>query len=831
MKVVRDPAFEAFVEGLPRDHATRVKSIRDGKLVPGGRAHVRLFERVGGGRPHPRLHIEVPPAVDPIAPRVWIGPPEETPGTPAELDGWARAELQGKLATLSGGDLDPGLAPAGSQRYWQHSIRVQRTAAFFEQLRALVAGWGWGGADAEAAAAAIRVLEDEAFATAIAFDDADTGTYHSFGHDAPFVHYLEAMLQTLPAEGSEAMALLSDASAASVRRQRVQAQAHLDHLMRHKYAYEVVQETDIERTVGGFLIDRSSRNIVSEVPGADTLSPSYELLRIDPGAEHEEAGAWVYRDAQGAVRLHDGTALEIAKDDLRSAPVDPSALTFRRAVGEPRLRAGMRLDWDGNGHVQPGRVEWVSWAGHCDVKAVLEQLGVTLTESPPPSVQEYRSDTGKTQVYSRDLLLEMLASVVELGSVYRRLDGTGRQSKGLHLFGGSRNDARPDRIQWAGPAAGRGFRWPLGGRSDAMTVTAITWADGSAADMDTAFFRRIPDTAATTFASNPRYLKTVEGDYNLLDVSGARLELMVSADDVDPDTGFIRPARVASSLDLSTGAMGPEDGMFFLGTHVDDAVKRRLFRVYWDPASHSVLAKLFEYEWSGERWEGKPRSGEDVRLPMASPSLVTLSREMKRDNPEQFQTLLDVALRQGKHICADTDKDAAVWNGVVTHLASKKIAENTDARTEHWQVDIKARFGSATLSYLLRRDARGEPLEYCPASADGSQDPWPDFLWHDVPDVGSKAFSEGAWVVNETMLERGVVTVSNDPSVAAAAYVHDDHVKNVFELLYCGLGGIRHTIVHDNKRYGFADVSAWESAVAQLEARRSRVRFEAVSSP
>lgn len=797
-------------------------------MVPGGRAHVRLFERVGGGRPHPRLHIDVPPALDPVAPRVWIGAPEETPRTPAELDAWARGELAGKLATLSGGDLDPGLAPQGSERYWQHSIRTQRTAAFFEQLRALVARWDWVASDADEAAALIRVLEDEAFATTIAFDDADTGTYHSYGHDAPFVHYLEAMLESLPAEGSEAMALLSEGSAASIRRQRVQAQAHLDHIMRHKYAYEVVQETDIERTVGGFIIDRRSRKIVSEVSGGDTLSPAFELLRIDPGAEHDEAGAWVYRDGGGTVRLQDGTAVELEVGDLRSAPIDATSLTFRRAVGDPRLRAGMRLDWDGNGHVQPGRIEWVSWAGHCDVKAVLEQLGVTLTQSPPPSVQEYRSDTGKTQVYGRDLLLEMLVSVVELGSVYRRLDGTGRQSKGLHLFGGSRNDARPDRLQWAGSTAGRGFRWPLGGRSDAMTVTAITWADGAAADLDTAFFRRIPNTATTTFAANPRYLKTVEGDYNLIDVSGARLDLLVSADDIDPNTGFIRPARVASTLDLSKDAEGPEDGMFFLGTHVDDAARRRLFRVYWDPKSHAVVARLFEYEQEGARWEAKARPGEDVRLPMADPLVVTLSREMKRDNPEQFQTLLDVALRQGKHICADTDKDAAVWNGVVTHLGAKKVAENADARTEHWQVDIKARFGSARLSYLLQRGARGEPLAYCPAPPDGSQDGWPDFLWHDVPDVGSKAFSQGAWVVNETMLERGVVTVSNDPSVAGDAYVHDDHIKNVFELLYCGLAEIRHTIVHDNKRFGFTDVSAWESAVAQLDARRRQVQFDAV---
>ncbi|MCR9159394.1 MAG: hypothetical protein ACE37F_23195 [Nannocystaceae bacterium] len=825
MKVVRDPAFEAYAEGLRRDGATRLKSIRDRQLVPGGRAHVRLFERVGGGRPHPRMHIVVPPARDPAGSRTWVRPPEAMPSTTAEIDAWAREQLQRQRTALAGADLDRASAPKGSELYWQHSIRVQRTASFFEQLRGVVEGWSLVGPDADEATAALRVLEDEAFATTMIFDDADTGTYHSFGHDAPFVHYLEAMLESLPAEGSEAMALLSEASAASVRRQREQARAHLDHIMRHKYAYEVVKETDIERTVGGFLIDRVSRNIVSEVSAGDTLAPRYELLRVDPGATHDAAGSWVYRDAAGGIRLQDGTPIDVDADAVRAAPVDPARLTFRRAVGDPRLREGVRLDWDGNGRVQPGRIEWVSWAGHCDVKAVLEQLGITLTESPAPSVEEYRSDTGQTQVYGRDLLLEMLVSIIEFGSVYRRLDGTGRQYKGLHLFGGSRNDARPDRIQWAGETEGRGFRWPLQGRADAFVVTSITWPDGVDADMHIAFFRRIPDVRSTTFEPNPRYLGTVEGDYNIIDVTGAKLSLTVSADEVDPGTGFIRPRREASVLDLSPGAVGPHEGMFFLGTHVDDAAKRRVFRVYWDPASSAVVAKLFQYVKEGERWVAQARSGEDVRLPMASPTQVTLSREMKRDNPAQYQTLLDVALRQGQHICADTDKDAAVWNGVVTRLKVEKLAHNAAAKTEHWQVDIKARFGSARLSYLVRRNAKGEPIEYCPAVDDRSEDDWPDFLWHDVPDVGSKGFSEGAWVVNETMLDRGVVTVSHDDSVGGGVYVHDDHIKNVFELLYCGLGGVRHTIVHDNKRYAFADRPSWEAAVAELDARRSAVRF------
>lgn len=153
-----------------------------------------------------------------------------------------------------------GLAPVGfgAALATQHPGAADR--GLFLELRALVAGRRWAGPDADSAAAGIPVPEDEACATAIVFDDADTGIEH---YDAPFVHHLEAM------------ALLTCASTGSVGGQRVQAQAHLDLLMRHKYAYEVALETEVERTVRGLLIDRGSRKIVSEVLGTDTLSPEY----------------------------------------------------------------------------------------------------------------------------------------------------------------------------------------------------------------------------------------------------------------------------------------------------------------------------------------------------------------------------------------------------------------------------------------------------------------------------------------------------------------------------------------------------------------------------
>lgn len=68
-----------------------------------------------------------------------------------------------------------------------------------------------------------------------------------------------------------------------------------------------------------------------KLQGTDTLFSEYDVVRIDPGAEHDEAGAWVYRDRDGTLHLQDGTGVEATPENLRSAPVDGSALTFRRA--------------------------------------------------------------------------------------------------------------------------------------------------------------------------------------------------------------------------------------------------------------------------------------------------------------------------------------------------------------------------------------------------------------------------------------------------------------------------------------------------------------------
>ncbi len=635
---------------------------------------------------------------------------------------------------------------------------------------------------------------------------------------------LQATLREAEAELTRLKAAVETSESMVAQRQSDVATAGA--VVSQRQSQLALAEKDIERTLGGFLIDRESRRIASETADSDPLAPSYELLRIAPGAEHEHAGAWLYRDGEGKLRRQDHSVVEVDEEHVRHAPCALEDLTFRRAPNDPHLREGVRFDWDGNGWVQQGEIDWVSWAGHCDIKAVMEQLGVTLTGEPRPHIQEYRSDTGHVRGYDRDLLLEMVASVMELGSVYSRIDGTGRLQRGVHHFGGSRNDSRPDRLQFTGASQGRSFRWPLGGRRETFRVSAIEFPGEPAVDMGTVFFRHLPDLEKIEMTKNPRYVKTVEGDYNIIDVSGAKIEARVKVDVFDELTGYPQQRTEVTNVDLRADADAGEDGRFFLGTHLDDVNDRKLFRVYYEPAQNRIVAEMETYTQVDGKWTAKPLPDENVTIPLQSPLRCTLSREMKRDDPSQFTALLSLASRKGRNICADTDKESAVWNGVVTRLAVTKVGANADARTEHWTVDIKARFGEAQLGYLVRRGERGEPEAYCPANSDQHWGRWPDFLWHDIPDVGSKGLERGDWIVNDSMVERDLVTIRVDESVPSGFYVFDDHIKNVFELIYSGLAGYTHTIVHNNKRYGFKSADKWQTAIERLTDLRGALSFE-----
>ncbi|KIG18595.1 hypothetical protein DB30_00280 [Enhygromyxa salina] len=798
----------------------RIKHVRAAPLKPGGRTQVSLFASEDGGRPHPRMQFEMPAWDDP-APPTQLFNPDPAPTHAQALRAAITAALNAHAELLAAADLDLTLAHPNSRKYARNSVRTQRIAGFFAEVRSFAASAGLG----PAGDYAIKELEDLAYATKLQFDDVDTGTYHSYQHDAPFVHYLEAILASLPPEGSEALAVLPPGQANAIMLQRDQAQNHLDHLMRHKYAFSGIAETDIERTLGGLMIDRDTRKIVSETPAtAQSLVPAYELLRVDPGlgagddAAHPHAGAWVYRSELG-IHLEDGTRIEVGDDQLRRVPLATQDITFTRANHDPRLRKHARLDWDRNGFVSNGKIEWVSWAGHCDIKAIMEQLGVTLDDAN--TVTEYRSDTQATTTWTKKLLVEAIASVLELGSLYQRFDGSGVIKRGITRFGGARNDSRPDRLQLTGLGQGRHVRWPLSGRQDGFTVIGMT-IDGQPVDLDTVFFKQIPNIAKLELEDNPRFLKVIEGDYNLIDVSGATLEVELEIDSIDPSTGYPVRKRDTTTIDLGPN---PTQARYFMGTHVQDPAARELYRVYLDREHHQFVAELDRYEKQDQGWVAVAQPEKTVTFPLAKPLGCTLSRETKFDDPAMFQSLLEVALRSGQNICADTDMEAAVWNGVVLGLSSKRTGVNPDSRVEAWKVEVTARFGKAGLAYLVQRDEDGTPKSYCPAPLNGELMAV-DFLWQDFPDVGTKGKIGEDWVVNKTMVERGIVGTRVSPSTPGGLFIQDQHIKNIYELLFCAIGGYPYTIVHGNKRWGFESKTAHKAAIAKLEALRAALSFE-----
>lgn len=816
MKVVRDSAWLAFNAAADVDDfgGVRIKQVRKQPLKPGGRTQMSLFASEGGGRPHPRMQFEMPAWEDPNPPTNLFTPDP----TPTDVQG-LRTAITAALAThaqvLAAASLDLSEIPFSSRKYARNSVRTQRIASFFAEVRARADAANLG----DAGNYAITELEDLAYATKLEFDDVDTGTYHSYRNDAPFVHYLEAILASLPPEGSEALALLPPGQANTVMLQRDQAQNHLDYLMRHKYAYSIIKEDDIERSLGGLMIDRDTRNIVSETPAtAQSLVPRYELLRVEPGSNHANAGAWVYRSSAG-IHLQDGTKIQVNDDQLRRVPVPKQKLTFARANHDPRLREGARLDWDNNGFVSAEKLDWVSWAGHCDVKAIMEQLGVTLDDAN--TVSEYRSDTQATATWTKKLLVEAMASVLELGSIYQRFDGSGEIKRGITNFGGARNDSRPDRIQLTGLGPGRSVRWPLNGRQDSFVVIGMT-IDGEQVDLDAVFFKQLPDLDKLELRDNPRFIKVVEGDYNLIDASGAKLELELELDSINPQTGYPVRKRDKTTIDLGPN---PSEERYFMGTHVQNAAGRELFRVYLDRKNNQFVAELDRYEKQEATWVAVPQPDQTLTIPLGEPLECTLSREMKYDDPAMFQALLEVALRTGQNICADTDMQAPVWNGVVLEIGSERTGIDRNSRVEAWKIDVTARFGEAGLEYLLERDEDGTPRSYCPAPRDSEQQAV-DFLWQDFPDVGTKGKIGADWVVNKTMVERGIVGTRVSPQSPGGMFIQDQHIKNVYELLFCAMGDYPYTIVHGNKRWGFQDQAAHQAAIAKLEALRSELTFE-----
>lgn len=810
-----DPAWITWLSLAAERGWPRVKAQRTEPLSPGGRCRLTLFESVDDGRPHPRLRVSLPPVVDPSPPGP-LFPAHPVPSDASSFEAALERALSDHARLLSAADVDLDRVDPESRRFYRASIAGQRREDLFAQARSSLRAHSaqWPVEEQQRAAYRLEAARDRILVGAHPFDDADTGTYHSFGKDEPFVHVLIELLEGVPEPGSDAFDRLPTEQQQAVRAQRRQCLAHLDALMRRKYAYHGVDERDIEHSIGGRLIDRTHRQVVTTVASEEGLAPRLLLLRIRPDADHPHAGAWVYRtpgELASSLRRKDGSEIQVDASLLREIPVDPAEVTFERHRGR-LIRRGVHFDWDGDGLVAAEPIPWVDWAGHCDLKAIQEAVGLTLTGSPRPVVREHRSDTGKTTLFSRGRLLEVLTALLELGSVYQTFDGSEPIVRGVTHFGGARNDSLPDRIQFQGLSPGRSFRWPLERDREAFTLVQV---EGASSGIDVLFRRHEADGEAMTMVANPRFMKVVEGDYNVVDVSGLKLSVTARMHSFDQDSGAYRRRTETLEIDLSR-----TEGRTLLGTHLHDAALREIYRVWLDHAQPAIVAVLERLESVGEgAWSMREVPEKTVVIPLVKPLSVTASREVPADDPGAFQALLEAALRRGEGIVADTDARAPVWNGVVTHIEVAREAADPTRRIERWRVDFKARFGDATLRYLVRRNAEGRPVDFAALPAEGDAIS-PDFLWQDFPDVASKGRENGTWIVNRSMVERGIVELRPDSTVAGGTYVHDEHIKNMAEILWCGLSGHHWTLVHNNKRYAFLDEADWLEAIGEATQAR-----------
>ena len=89
----------------------------------------------------------------------------------------------------------------------------------------------------------------------------------------------------------------------------------------------------------------------------------------------------------------------------------------------------------------------------------------------------------------------------------------------------------------------------------------------------------------------------------------------------------------------------PFGHQWMLSTHIEDVNKRKLLRVFYDPKSRQITAEMEVYQRKDGKWTAVPKPDENVVIALREPLSVTLSREMKRDDPSQFTALLQLAVR------------------------------------------------------------------------------------------------------------------------------------------------------------------------------------------
>ncbi len=696
----------------------------------------------------PKLSVEQSPVEDP-APRAKI----------AELDaGLSLDAFKAKVGelTANGSDVRGFLEPAWNAgtfktRAKHNAVTQNRIGQFVKELKAYAQA-NFSGADRGNALAVANKAAFELSLRRTVFDRIETNGYWSFGHDAAFIHGKEKKLDALKKIDLEKMVstgAMTRAEATEVEKEMSQLQNWLDAIFSNKYVYHNnrMNEMDAESSMELAIIDRSSRARVSEQKATvKTIVPKFEVLSVTEGGEKKH----IYWHAKENAYYYDGTGTKVPDAVLGSGGNDrnhPSNVraesvqnwTARRldtANGE-KVRDGFRLDWNNDQYVSDIIISWVGWAGHCDIKAIMEAWGLVMPQTADGSTN-YDARSGETIQWTPDLVNEEIASMLETSNTQRS------------RFGAHRTDDEPDRTSF-----GTGRSLPLNNRPNEFKVKAVTVeVDGAPKRLttDEIFSRKLVNDISRPNSEpvrdNPLYdAANTDSDRIAAKLGGADKIEVSSKVRLFNEQGRIVEKRSDFTIDWSDANAEP----VLVDSQIQDPSNRIIWEIKLDTANKKQLFEKVQWVDDGSgNFERKVLQSFDEPI---QPKQMVVTHETKLDPIQSWYGFMTEAIQEARNITFETALDGGVWNGAGV---SVELTDNDgwvhftpDGKLD-WaliSVDVDARYGNNAGQVLFKFDANGEvDLENSvPVKA-----PF-DFIWMIFPSFDPTSGRE-----NEAM-QRGIV--------------------------------------------------------------------------
>ncbi|MEQ8983717.1 MAG: PPC domain-containing protein [Deltaproteobacteria bacterium] len=696
----------------------------------------------------PKLTVEQSPVEDP-EPRAKIAD---------VAAGLSLTDFGAKVDELiaNGSDVRKYLEPAWDRdafkTHAKHNAVTQgRIAQFVKELRGYAAA-NFSGADRSTAMAFANKAAFEMKMRRTVFDNIQTNGYWSFGHDAAFIHGKEKKLESLKKidfAKMESTGAMTGAEIAEVKKEMGQLQNWLDAIFAGKYVYHnsSMNEMDAESSMELAIIDRDSRARVSEQKSTlKTVVPKFEVLSVQEGGEKK----FVYWDAKQDKYFYDGTGTEVPANvlgtagdagshpaNVRSQSVrETTARRLNTADGE-RVRDGFRYNWNNDQYVSDIIISWVGWAGHCDIKAIMEAWGLVVPQDHGGSTN-YDARSGETIQWTPDLLNEEVASMLETSNTQR--------SK----FGAHRTDDEPDRAD-----LGTRYKLPLDNRPNEFKVTSVTVPlDGETKTLSASdVFREklindIDTPNGDPVRDNPLYnAGASQADRVAVNLGEAEKFDVSSKVRVFNEHGRIVEKRSSFTVDWSDANAEPQ----LVDSHIEDPSARIIWEIRLDSANKKQLFEKFQ--WVDDGNGNFEKKSLDKFEESFDPKRMVVSHETSLDSIESFLPFLEDAVAEARNITFETALDGGVWNGAGVSL---ELTDNdgwihfTPEGKQDWaliSVDVDARYGNNAGQVLIKFDDQGniDMKNSVPVKA-----PF-DFIWMIFPSFDPTSGREGK------ALERGII--------------------------------------------------------------------------